>query len=187
MSELVTLSSGATGTIHGSLAQALIVLDTRMGDEYRAYADADVNDRKRAQLNARYFLDAFDYADDYDTFAERDALQADSSLPGDEGYPFRVASYLLAALAYADPDLLSLTAQSEVQQVTSVSIAGASLGLTAGARFGESLQRLPADVLDLIAPYLEQTMPAGSRGGRGQEGSCVNPFSTRRSGRKEPW
>ena len=187
MSEVVTLTSGATGTIYGSLAQGLIVLDTRLGDEYAAFIALDANTRKRAQLNVRYFLDTFDWADDYATFAARDALQTDASAPGDEGYPFRVASYLLSALAAFDSSLVS--ASSDEQQVTSVSIAGASMSLTAGARFGEAAQPLPPDVLALLAPYLASagSLPVGASGGRGQEGSCVNPFSTRRTGRRDPW
>lgn len=188
MSEAVTLTSGATGTVYGSLAAGLIVLDTRLGEEYAAYSALDANTRKRAQLNVRYFLDTFDWADDYATFDARDALQADATLPGDEGYPFRVASYLLAALAAFDASVVSV-AQDD-QQVTSVSIAGASLSLTAGSRFGDPKSRLPPDVLALLSPYFNQsnaTAAATALGGRGQEGSDCNPFSTLRSGRREPW
>lgn len=188
MSEAVTLTSGATGTVYGSLAGGLIVLDTFIGDEYTAFIAATTNDHKRAQLAARRVLDALDYADDYDTFAERDAFQADSSLPSDQGYPFRVASYLLAALGYADPDLFSLTADS--QQVTSVSIAGASIGLTGASRSDSSLaSRLPPDVLALLSPYLASAETGGLSvyGGRGVAGSDTNPFSEDESGRNDPW
>lgn len=187
MSEAVTLTSGATGTIYGSLAAGLVVLDTRLGDEYAAFIALDANTRKRAQLNVRYYLDTLDWDDDYATFAARDAVQSDATLPGDEGYPIRVASYLLAALASFDSSLVS--SESDDQQVTSVSIAGASMSLTAGRRFNDVQSSLPADVLALIAPYLATagSLPAGSGGGRGQVGSCVNPFSPRRSGRRDPW
>lgn len=190
MSEDVTLTSGATGTIYGSLAQALIYLDTHLGDEYEAFIALAANDRKRAQIAARRYLDTLDWADDYDTFAERDAYQADATLPGDAGYPFRAASYLLAALAADDPDVLSVGAQSEQQQVTSVSIAGASLSLTAGARFGELSTKLPADILAMLSPYLDDSVASSALsaiGGRGQEGSDTNPFSTDESGRDDPW
>lgn len=188
MSEAVTLTSGATGTVYGSLAAALLVLDTYIGDEYTAFIALDANTRKRAQIAAGRVIDSLDYSDSYDTFAERDALQADASLPSDQGYPFRVASYLLAALGAFDSDLFSLSAQD--QQVTSVSIAGASLGLSGAARSDLMLaSRLPSDVLALLSPYLAsaETGGLGAVGGRGQAGSDCNPFSTRRSGRKDPW
>lgn len=188
MSEPVTLTSGATGTIYGSAAAALLVLDTFVGDEYTAFIALDANTRKRAQLAARRVIDALSYASDCDTFAERDALQADSSLPSDQGYPFRVASYLLAALGAFDSDVFSLSADD--QQVTSVSIAGASLGLSGAARSDSSLaSRLPPDVLALLAPYLESSESGGLAvyGGRGQTGSDENPFSTDSNGRDDSW
>jgi hypothetical protein len=188
MSEAVTLTSGATGTVYGSLAAALLVLDTYIGDEYTAFIALSANDRKRAQLAARRVIDALVYIDTADTFTERDALQADSSLPSDQGYPFRVASYLLAALGAADSDVFSLSADE--QQVTSVAIAGASLSLSGESQSATTLaSRLPPDVLALLAPYLDDTEMGGlsAVGGRGQEGSDCNPFSTDRSGRNDPW
>lgn len=188
MSEAVTLTSGATGTVYGSLAAALLVLDTYIGDEYVAFIALDANTRKRAQIAAGRVIDSLNYADDYDTFAERDALQADASLPNDQGYPFRVASYLLAALGAFDSDLFSLSTQD--QQVTSISIAGASLGLSGAARTDLTIaSQLPSDVLALLSPYLDAAATGGlsAQGGRGQAGSDCNPFSTRRSGRKHPW
>lgn len=184
MSEAVTLTSGATGTIYGSLAQALVYLDTVLGDEYQAFLELDANDRKRAQLAARRYLDTLDWADDYDTFAERDALDLGTG-DGDAAFPFRAASYMLAALAAADSSVLSVSAQTDQQQVTSVSIAGASLSLTAGARFGEPVSKLPADVLALVSPYL--SAPVLDGGGRGVTGSDCNPFSTSKNGRRESW
>lgn len=163
MSE-VTLTTSETGTIYGDLAAAKAYIATKYGETYAAWRAlaGDDDDRKRTLATAAALLDAQVWQDDYDTFAERDAVTA-----------FRNASYELAVAILADSSLVQAADQGS--NIKSVAAGGASVEY-----FNSTTQNaapLPAVAMRLVGQYLSALRRTGPVAGGGQSGSCVNPFS----------
>ncbi len=125
MSEVVTISAGVTATIYGSFAEATSYLGASGSEAAQAWRDlADDADRKRKLVDATRALNRLAYTEDYDTFAERDVLDLGTG-DGDAAFPFRAGCYELAALAAADPSVL--TVEDQGSNIASVSAGGASV------------------------------------------------------------
>lgn len=151
MSESITLST-ATATIYGSLAGARAYLGAE-SEDWDVAADSDVTtDMRRALVKARRLLDRLSYLDDYDTFAERDAVDLGTG-GGDAAFPFRAASYLLANLGLTDESVFGSTSATDI---ASMSAGGASITYRNEAKAAATLVAgLPDQVLELIVDYLD--------------------------------
>ncbi len=167
MSELVTVSSGVTGTIYGTYAAAQAYIAARFGEGYTAWTGRTDADKKRTLISAADYLNTQVWVDAYDTFAERDALQA-----------FVDASYELAVLIGDDPDLVQLVDQGT--NVARVYAGGAGVDYanpTSSARGTATL--LPPILMRLIGAYLGSASSGASAvlGGSGVAGAATNPLS----------
>lgn len=160
-----TFVGSPAGTAYGTYAAAVIYIDARLGDAYRAWEALAEADRKRAMLTATSFLDAMAWLDDYATFAARDAVAA-----------FVSASYELAALVAADPGVVTVADQGN--QIQTLSAGGASITYfhPTSARTG-SASLLPPVLMRLVGQYLAASEVGGPQGGSSQKGSNDNPFS----------
>lgn len=169
MSETITLTT-ATATIYGSLAGARAYLGA-VNESWDVAADSNVTpDQKRALVKARRYIDGLSFQASYDTFAERDAYTTGVG-SGDEAYPFRAASYELAAVLVEDPDAVTV---STGRKVASISAGGDSVTYQ-GA---ETKYAVHPSVLALLGPYLsEEVEDAGHDGSAGVSGCVSNPFS----------
>lgn len=163
MSEV--LAGSPAGTIYGTYAAAVIHIDSQFGDAYRAWEALAVADRKRALLGAAAYLDRISWVDDYDTFAERDALAA-----------FVTASYELAALAAEDASILAASDQGSNIARVYAGGAGVDFFNPTSTRLG-SASKLPPILQALIGEHLASTEAATVFGGTGSTGDCENPFS----------
>lgn len=163
MSEI--LVGSPAGTIYGTYADSVIYVDAKYGDAYRAWEALAVGDRKRALLSAAAYLDRQDWIDAYDTFAERDALQA-----------FKDASYELAVLVVGDPDIVMLTDQGTNVSRVYAGGAGVDFANPTSARTG-SAPLLPPVLMALIGAYLGGSDVSTAIGGIGSAGGCRNPLS----------
>lgn len=155
MSEVVTIS-GASATIYGSVTGATDYLQFGLGARYDAWRELDSDGKKRALVSSARYLDGLSWTDDYDTFAERDAVTEIVN-----------ASYELAAFLAEDEDALS----GGGDDVASVSGGGVSLTFRERKR-----QDLPSLVVQMLGEFLSSDLAAGPDGGDGQAGSCDNPF-----------
>lgn len=165
MSETITFDNGATATIYGTSAGALAYLGAETTDWDDVATDESL---QRLLVKARRLLDLLPWADDYDTFAERDAVTAIVN-----------ASYILADAGLDDEGLL--TVDSSISDVASMSAGGASISYRNEQRASASdlTERLPQSVLMLIGPYLASdtgTLAVTSQAGSYSEGSDTNPF-----------
>lgn len=163
MSEVLTGSPA--GTIYGTYADCVVYIDGKFGDAYRTWEELDAADRKRTLLTAAAYLNRLLWVDDYDTFSERDALQA-----------FKDASYELGAMIAADPDIVALADQSS--NLDSVGAGGAYVNFknATSVAFG-SATKLPPILQALLGDYLAGGGGATIIGGVGATGECRNPLS----------
>lgn len=169
MSETITLTT-ATAEIYGTLAGARAYLGAESAGWDLASDGLVGPDQKRALVKARRYIDSFEWASDYDTFAERDAYTTGVG-SGDEAYPFRAASYRLAAVLVVDPDAVT---PSTGRKVASISAGGDSVTYQ-GA---ETKHTMHPEALALLAPYLAtaESDPAHDATA-GVSGCETNPFS----------
>lgn len=169
MSETITLTT-ATADIYGSLAGARAYLGA-VHESWDKASDGTLSvDQKRALVKARRYIDGLSFTSSYDTFAERDAYTTGVG-SGDEAYPFRAASYELAAVLVDDPD--AVTVQTG-RKVASISAGGDSVTYQGSER--EYV--VHPSVLALLGPYLDTTTEdAGYDGSDGLSGCVNNPFS----------
>lgn len=160
-----TLVGSPAGVIYGTYADAVIYIDAKLGDSYRAWETLSVPDRKRALLSAAAYINQQIWIDEADTFAERDAIQA-----------FKDASYELGVLIAVDPDLVAL-----VDQGTNIAAAGAGgayvqFANPTSAKTG-SAPLLPPIIMRLLGAYLSSGALSTASGGLGVAGGCRNPLS----------
>ena len=160
-----TFAGSPAGTTYGTYAAAIVYIDARLGDAYRSWEALDVADRKRAMLTATAYLDSQAWLDDYDTFAERDAVAA-----------FVSACYELAALVAADPAVVTPSDQGSLIQSVGAGGAQVTYFHPTSSKLGTA-KLLPPVVDRLIGEYLAISQVGGPQGGTSQEGSCDNPFS----------
>jgi hypothetical protein len=164
MSETVTVSSGITGTIYGTQAAGEAYIGGSYGATYTAWLALATAPRKQTLIAAARYLDRQSWADDYDTFAERDAVEA-----------FQFASYELAVLIARDAAIVTKADQGN--NIQSVGGGGAPsvtyFSPTSAARGSATV--LPPVLHALIGSYLAATSSA-VYGGSGLSGSDENPF-----------
>jgi hypothetical protein len=161
MSEDITLTSGATETVHGTYAAAVLHWAMGYGDRYDTITALSADNRKRCLATAVRHLNEQTWGEDADTFAERDAITE-----------FATAQYELAALIADDPDVVS-------PADTSSNIASLSAG-SAGIEFfnPEDGDTLPPVLMRLVGEYLSGGSTGSSViGGFGNTGACASPFS----------
>jgi hypothetical protein len=165
MSETLTLESGSEGTTLGTYAAALEYIDGQFSDASAAWLLLETDDRYRSLIAATRYLDRQTWQDDYDTFAERDALEA-----------FQFACYELAAAAAEDKSVLSSGDQGS--NIQSLGAGGASISYfnPTSNKLG-SAPKLPQVAQDLVGQYLAGSDVVSVFGGDGNEGSDENPFS----------
>lgn len=174
MSEVVTLTTGESATIYGTVAAAKAYIATKYGDTYAAWRALNANDddRKRTLATAAAYLDSQPWQTAYNTFSLRDAVLA-----------FQTASYELAVMILADASLVAAADQGS--NIQSVSAGGA--GVTYFNPTTKNAPPLPPILMRLLATYLASTTSVVD-GGSGQSGSSSNPFdSCNDLDRSEPW
>lgn len=167
MSEVVTLADAVTtGTIYGTLAGAIAKIKSKFGARYRAWISvATADEQKQTLISAADYINTRIWNSDYDTFAERDALQA-----------FVDASYELAVLAYEDEDVLALPDTSSNLSRVYAGGAGVDFANPTSIAAGTA-EQLPPILMALIGQYLGSTGGATVVGGIGSSGGCRNPLS----------
>lgn len=144
MSEVITLTGGQSETIHGTYNGAIAHIAMSYGSQYDAWTALSADNRKRCLASAVRYLNAQNWSDDYDTFAERDAVGA-----------FATAQYELAVVIANDPDVVTqLDTGSNIQ---SVGAGGASVTYFAPTT-GSYV--LPPVVHRLVGSYLARSSSA---------------------------
>lgn len=170
MSEDLVIS-GVTGTIQilGTFDDGTAYIQSMYGETYDTWLALDSADsnklQKRTFAAANRFINQIEWNEDADTFEKRDAIQA-----------FKDASYELAAMIAADPDVITLADQSN--NIASLGAGGAFINYAnpTSVRAG-SAKLLPPILMRLIGQYLGAGDTTGIDGGSGQSGSCSSPMS----------
>lgn len=164
MSSTITLDTGEEETIHGTYDAAKSYLGMMLGDPYTTWRAFDTDDQKRTLAMAVRYLNQQAWAEDADTFAERDAIAA-----------FATAEYELAAILSADQS--AMTALDAGSNIQSVSASGASVTYFAPTSAGRGATKLPPVLQRLIGSYLAASGGAVTVGGYAATGSSSSPFS----------
>jgi len=169
MSEVITLTGGATETIHGTFAAAKLYVDMMFGDEadtWRSLAASGsltADDRKKQTLAAAVrFLNALTWGEGYDEFDERDAVTA-----------FAAAQYELAVLIASDPSIVQQADQGS--NIASLGAGSAQIAFFNPTTKGAAL--LPPVVQRLVGSYLAASSLTGPDGGESLSSRADNPFS----------
>lgn len=163
MSETITVGS-ASETIHGTFSAADDYNSLNYGDAYDTWNALSDDNKKKTLAAAVRYLNAQTWADDYDTFAERDAVAA-----------FATAQYELAVLIASDASVVQAIDQSS--NISSVGAGGASVSYFAPQTVANgTATKLPPVVQRLVGQYLG-TSGVTVFGGYGQEGDEDSPFS----------
>lgn len=165
MSTVTLDDTVTTGTVYGTYAAAVTYITGRYGESYTAWLALSADNRKRTLISAADYIDQQIWQDDYDTFAERDAVPA-----------FVTASYELAVLIAADPEIVQALDQGSNIARVYAGGAGVDYFNPTSSKSG-SAPKLPPILMRLIGQYLAASTTGGPDGGSGQEGSCHNPFS----------
>lgn len=161
MSEV--LVGSPAGTIYGTYALAVIYVDGKYGDAYRAWEALAAADRKRTLLSAAAYINQQVWQDDYDTFVERDAVQA-----------FIDASYELGVMIANDPEIVEAIDQGTNIARAYAGGAGVDFANPTSAARGTA-PKLPPILMRLIGAYLAAA--STSSGATGYvAGSSTNPF-----------
>lgn len=179
MSSTITLSTGETATIHGSLEGAKSYLAMQFGDAYDAWRSlsggtgpAADDPKKQTLATAVRYLNAQNWQRDYDTFEKRDTVPA-----------FEQAEYELAALIASDASFLNETDQGSNIQ----SLGAGSASISFFNPTTKNAAKLPPTIMRLVGQYLAGA-GSGVATGPSQSGSSVNPFSKCEDyDRGEPW
>lgn len=165
MSETITLTTGQTAEIHGTFDAAEEYLGIMYGDTYDTWNALSDDNKKKTLAAAVRYLNAQQWSDDADTFAERDAITE-----------FATAQYELAVLIADDPALTqSLTSGSNIQSLNAGS-AGLTFFAPTSLEQGTAT-KLPPIVDRLVGAYLAATSVSSLIGGYGNEGDCDSPYS----------
>lgn len=164
MSEVVTLTTGETATIYGTIAAAKTYIATKYGPQYDAWRALNANDddRKRTLASATALIDQQAWLTAYNTLGLRDVVAA-----------FPTASYELAVMVLADPSIVTLADQGS--NIQSVAASGASVSyFNPTTKFAAPL---PPILMRLLGNYLASLTNAGPVSPSGLSGSSVNPMS----------
>lgn len=172
MSETVTVSAGITGDIYGTFAGAEAYIGAAYGPTYTAWLALADGPQKQTLIAAARYIDRQVWADDYDTFAERDAFVLDDGTT----YPFILASYELAVMIAADPTVIAKADQGSNIARVYAGGAGVDFFNPTSTRFGTA-GKLPPILMDLIGEYLGSTSASTIVTGPGSAGGDENPLS----------
>lgn len=164
MSEVVTIGA-VTATIHGTFAAATEYLTAMYGDQYTTWLGLTTDNQKRTLVAATRYLDRQSWIEAYDTFAERDALEA-----------FQLASYELAALVADDASIVAVADSGSNIKAVGAGSAKVEFFNPTSVRFG-SATRLPPIIQSLLGQYLATTASMAVLGGDGVAGSDDDPMS----------
>lgn len=164
MSSTITVGTGSED-IHGTAAGAIAYVDMMFGDTYTTWAALSADNQKKTLAAAVRYLNAQQWTEDADTFAERDAITA-----------FASAQYELAVLISADASLTSnLTSGSNIQ---SMGAGSAQISFFAPTSLEQgTATKLPPIVDRLVGQYLAGATVTTLIGGYGAEGDEDSPFS----------
>lgn len=169
MSELITLSTGESETIHGTFTAAKAYIAIMFGDAYDVWRNLaasgalTADDRKKQTLAAAVrLLNAQAWTEATDTFAERDLIAA-----------FATAEYELAVIIANDPSVLGVADQGS--NIKSAYASGAGVEYFNSTTKGADL--LPPILMRLIGGYLATATIGGPDGGSGCSSCAENPFS----------
>ena len=162
MSSVITVGAGSE-TIHGTYDGAVAYAAIMYGETYDAWTALSADNRKKTLAAAVRYINAQSWLDDYDTFAERDAVAA-----------FATAQYELAVMIASDPSVILAADQGS-------NIRSVGAGSTSVEYFNSTTKNaapLPPVLMRLIGEYLGETSTAGPVAGSGVAGSDENPFSS---------
>lgn len=169
MSSVITLSTGAEETIHGTFAAAKLYVDMMFGESADTWRDLaasgslTADDRKMQTLAAAVrFLNAQTWGADAETFVLRDAIAA-----------FATAQYELAVLIANDASVIANADQGS-------NIASLGAGSARISFFNPSTKnapKLPPSVQRLVGSYLAASTLGGPDGGESLSSCSDNPFS----------
>lgn len=161
MSETITVGTG-TEDIHGTFAGAQAYVAIMFGDTYDAWTDLTDDQQKKTLAAAVRFLNRQNWAADYDTFAERDAVAA-----------FATAQYELAVMIADDPTVIQAADQgSNIQALNA-----GSAGITFFNPTTDGADPLPPVLMALLSGYLAASALDGEDGGESLSSCATNPFS----------
>jgi hypothetical protein len=162
VSDTITLTGGATETIHGTYAASITYVAMMYGTAADTWTALSADNRKRTLAAAVRYLNAQSWISSADTFAERDLIAA-----------FATAQYELAVLIASDPSIVSnLDAGSNIQ---SVGAGGASVTYFAPTSAGRGATKLPVAVQRLVGSYLAAAQGATTVTAYGSTGSETSP------------
>lgn len=172
MSEIVTITGGASATVYGTQAAAITYLGMMLGESYDAWRALTNDQQKQALATATRHIDRRTWATAVNTFALRDAAVDAESRP-----VFQLASYELAAIAAADPSVLATTETGSNIRSAGAGTARVEFFRPTSVAAGTS-RPLPDVVQQLIGSYLASSASSSDdgTGGYGQSGNCESAF-----------
>lgn len=179
MSDTVTLSTGESETIHGSLMGAKSYVGMMFGDAYDTWRNLvgatapTIDDPKKQTLaTAVRYLNAQAWNAEANTFEKRDAIAA-----------FEQAQYELAVIIASDPSVLeALHSGSNIQ---SMSAGSASITFFSPTKAGRGATKLPVIVHRLVGRYLaaaNSQAPSGYSSSAGEDSEFADDATLDRSG-----
>lgn len=186
MSELITLSTAQTETIHGSFAGAKSYIAMTYGATYAAWmalvgVGGAVDDPKKQTLAAAVrYLNGLGWGDAAATFALREAIVDVDGRP-----VFALAEYELAVLVSDDPDITGNVDQGSNVRATGAGAARVEFFNPSSASQGNA-SVLPPIVDRLIGKYLA-ARSSSSSGGVSSGGSECPAFGSPELARRWPF
>ena len=163
MSDTVTVS-GVSATIYGTYAAAVDYGALMYGAQYVAWTALAADDRKKTLVAATRYLDSQAWLDDYDTFAERDAVAA-----------FPIASFALAVLILSDATLPQNADQAS--NIASLGAGSAQISfLNPTSVQAGTATKLPPILQRLVGEYLAAASASSAIAALGQSGDEDSAF-----------
>lgn len=174
MSEVITLTTGESETMHGTFAAGTQYLNMMLGDQYAAFQALTTDDaRKKCFATAVRYLNRFSWNPaTAGTFAARDAI---TDVEGKS--PFAMTNYELAAIAASDPSVLATTETGNNVKAAGAGSARVEFFARTSVAAGTSAP-LPDVAMQLVGSYL-----GGATGvdlTYGQSGNCESAFEDSR-------
>lgn len=162
MSETLTIGTGTVDVL-GTYLGAVAYVEAMYGAKYTTWLALAAAARKQTLAQAVRFINAQAWTDDYDTHAERDALEA-----------FQFAEYELAVMISDDDTVTDAADQGS-------NIASLGAGSARISFFNQSTKnapRLPPVLMRLVGSYLAAATLTGPDGGESLDSCSDNPFSS---------
>lgn len=164
MSETINIG-GVSFEIYGTFTAAKNYASIMHGANYAAWSAASDLIKQKTLVNARRYIDSFEWSDASDTFAERDALTA-----------FVDASYELAVMILEDSTMTQNADASS--NIASLGAGSAQVSFFAPTSIqAGTATKLPPLIDRLIGQYLASEAALEAIAGFGQSGDCESKFS----------